>query len=99
MRIPKVSNMESPRTGNKVANQYIIQVGKEFYFQSYQTIIARKYLCKSDNCGQWHIQLDPDYDYSRTTMKYLSQFLFKESMAEIRKNIKDGIYSVRNLNK
>ncbi len=35
-------NMESPRTGNPVANQIIIETPKEFIFQSYGTTIAKK---------------------------------------------------------
>lgn len=38
--IPRVKNMDSPRTGNPVANQYIITTDEYEVFQSYQTVIV-----------------------------------------------------------
>lgn len=65
----KVTNLTSPRSGNAVANQFRIRTPKGVYFQSYDSIIAL-----IDNKGK--IILDEYYhDYSRTTSKYLSQFL------------------------
>ena len=83
--------MTSPRTGNKVANQYIIE-GIDTYFQSYDSIIAK------DN--GLNMYLDRKYwDYSRTTLKYLNQFLGTSSEKEIQERIKSGEYILTDLNK
>lgn len=94
MRIPKVQNMTSPRSGNPVANQYIINDGEFEYFQSYETIIAKKPIKTP-----WLISLDKDYwDYSVTTTKYRNQFL-RENTAATRAKIKSGEYFLTDLNK
>jgi|TARA_R100001460_G_scaffold35948_3_gene69093 hypothetical protein len=65
----KTYSMTSPRTGNPVANQFEIYTPEGKYFQSYRSIIAFV-----DKFGQ--IMLDEYYhNYSRTTSKYLTQFL------------------------
>jgi hypothetical protein len=65
----KTYSMSSPRTGNPVANQFEIYTPEGKYFQSYRSIIAFV-----DKFGQ--IMLDEYYhNYSRTTSKYLTQFL------------------------
>jgi len=88
-----VHNMRSPRTGNPVANQFIIEDdgGNEF-FQSYQSIIAKR-----DAGG--NIFLDEKYwNYSRTTAKYRNDFL-EENTESTRKKVKTGEYVLVNLNK
>jgi hypothetical protein len=86
----KVRNMQSSR-GNDVPNQFIIESGKSIYFQSYQTVIAKKTLGKT--------VLDKNaYDYSVTTMKYLNYFL-GHNMKETRERINTGEYKLRDLNK
>ena len=63
----KVSNMYSAK-GNATPNQFIIEAGAHTYFQSYQTIIARK--------GPKGTVLDRDsWDYSVTTGRYRNIFL------------------------
>ena len=90
MKEIKVHSMVSPRTGNAVANQFIIYTPKATYFQSYGSIIA-----KHEN-GKTY--LDEYYwDYSATTGKYRNEFL-QEKIAETRKKIKDGTYTLTNLN-
>lgn len=85
----KVRNMTN-RRGNTVPNQFIIQVDNTDYFQSYRTIIAKRNV---DG-----ITLDKDaWDYSRTTGKYRNIFL-GETIADTRKNIKAGIYTLEDLN-
>ena len=87
-----VYNMRSPRTGNPVANQFIIvdDYGNKF-FQSYQSIIAKR-----DSEGK--IFLDDNYwNYSRTTAKYRNIFL-EEFTERTREKIKNGQYSLVNLN-
>ncbi len=65
----KTYQMTSPRTGNPVANQFEIYTPEGKYFQSYRSIIAFV-----NKFGQ--IMLDEYYhNYSRTTSKYLTQFL------------------------
>ena len=92
----KVYNLESPRTGNPVANQYEIETDKYYIFQSYGSIIAKK---ERGFLGK--VILDPHFwNYSRTTLKYLKQFLgVNISSKEIEERIKDGTYKTRNLNK
>lgn len=67
----KVYNMTSSRTGNAVANQFDIEdsANKKQYFQSYESLIA-----VYDR--ETHIlTLGRDWDYSRTTLKYLHQWM------------------------
>lgn len=86
-----VQNMNSPKSGHPVANQFIIQTEEGKYFQSYWTIIAF-----IDLTG--HVTLDSeDWNYSRTTGKYRNIFL-GENTAETRKKINNGTYSTAPLN-
>lgn len=86
----KVRSMQSPR-GNDVPNQFIIRDGNKVYFQSYDTIIAKEVN------GVTYLDRDA-YDYSRTTMKYLAQFL-GHGITETRSRINSGEYKLRDLNK
>ena len=93
----KVRNMVSPRTGRPVANQFIIEVNGVVYFQSYETIIAKK--------EKGEITIDENYwDYSKTTLKYLKEFLRDEcrlmvwNKKDIEKLIRDGIIKLDDLN-
>lgn len=95
----RVSNMKSPRSGQPVANQYMIEDGDKVYFQSYQTTIA-----KWDK-EERELTLDRDsWDYSVTTLKYLKEFMQevtvyrRMSKAEIAEQIKSGELKVENLN-
>lgn len=95
MTIPRVhvENMDSPRTGRPVANQFIIRIEEGRYFQSYQSIIAFK------QYGSGHVTLDVNkWDYSVTTGKYRNEFL-GENIAETRRKIKSGEYTLEDLNK
>jgi len=95
MRI-QVYQMNSPRSGNPVANQFEIETPKEIIFQSYGTIIAKK-----ERGFLGSVTLDKNYwDYSRTTLKYLKQFLGNNlSKQEIENRIKQGMYKTKNLNR
>lgn len=85
----RVQNMIS-NSGNKVANQFIINDDGVEYFQSYSSIIG-----KIDKDG---VTLDEYYwDYSTTTGKYRNQFL-GEKKAETQKKIDSGEYKLANLN-
>lgn len=103
----KVENMTS-RNGNKIANQFVItsyddnhSVSKEV-FQSYSTTIAI-HNCK-DGKYPHSVTLDRKmWDYSKTTMKYLNQFLsgiMGQPMPkkEIEKMIKDNLIHLADLN-
>lgn len=92
MLIPKVENMTSPRTGNPVANQFLITIGDLTFFQSYQSVIA----VWDKSTGK--ITLDANYwDYSNTTSKYRNEFL-GENTKETRNKIENGTYAVAVLN-
>lgn len=89
MRI-RVKNFKS-KSGNEIANQFIIQTNRGTYFQSYQSIIAFK-----RNDGQ--VFLDKTYwNYSVTTSKYRNMFL-GETLADTRFKILNKEYKVKNLN-
>lgn len=80
------------RNGNYVPNQFEIYTDDGVYFQSYRSIIAFK-PCSGK------IQLDEKFwDYSRTTSKYLNQFLRVSGKKEIEQKIKAGDYELANLN-
>jgi hypothetical protein len=84
----KVQNMVSVN-GNSIPNQFIITDGNAEYFQSYQTIVAKRENGK--------ITISSQNPYSVTTSKYLYQFL-NISRKEFNANIKTGKYQVANLN-
>lgn len=100
MRTLQVQNMTSPRSGNPVSNQFIIETKEATYFQSYDSLIAKV----SKRNGK--IYLDPFYyDYSRTTSKYLYSFLgefyrYGLNKKEIQKMTKekDSIIQFKKLN-
>ena len=65
----RVINMTSPRTGAKVANQFMIEGDGGEYFQSYETTIG--YISQAPNL----LLVSDDYNYSKTTSKYFKQWL------------------------
>lgn len=86
----KVRQMKSVRSGNPVANQFIIYASDGNYFQSYNSVIAFK-----ANDGK--VILDSYYwDYSKTTGVYRNQFL-GESIADTRAKIESGEYKLADL--
>lgn len=87
----RVAQMKG-RTGEPVANQFIIQNGEYEYFQSYQTVIAKRHI----SAGV--VTLDRDrWDYSVTTSKYRNKFLGMDT-ARIKRGIKSGEIKLINLN-
>jgi len=64
-----VRNMESPRTGRPVANQFIIHDGNKLVFQSYDSMIVEYDKANSS------ITFGRDWSYSNTTSKYRNEFL------------------------
>ena len=85
-----VRNMESPRTGREVPNQFIIRDDTRTVFQSYSSMIA----C-IDHKNRT-IEIGSNWDYSCTTGKYRNRFFSNEgwtelaSKAGLEKAIKDG---------
>ena len=72
----RVKQMNSPRSGRPVANQFIIEDGDVEYFQSYDTIIVKREYGNDSNRWQGRTTLDENYwDYSRTTAKYRNEYL------------------------
>ena len=67
----EVKNLTSPRSGCAIANQFIIfdYTNGIITFQSYTSCIA------DYNMNTKELVLYPKYNYSRTTSKYLYQFL------------------------
>lgn len=78
---PKVSTLRNKR-GNTVANHFVIHTNSAEFLQGYQTIVARK-----DESG---IALSEQWDCSRTTAKYVVQFLGAKNVSEVRAWIKSG---------
>ena len=67
-------------------NNCSVRVGDDRYFQSYDSVCA-----KVDTNGK--VTLYEDWNYSKTTLKYLKIFLnTSESKNEIQKKLDDGIY-------
>lgn len=85
----KVENMTSSK-GNTIPNQFIVTDGSFSYFQSYNSIIAKK------KAGR--VYLDKRYwDYSVTTGKYRNMFL-GETKKETEAKIASGEYILTDLN-
>ena len=79
--------------GNTVPNQFIIHFPENVtVFQSYNTVIAHN--------RNGVIVLDKNaLEYSKTTLKYLKQFLnTNESMKILQSKIDSGFYKVEDLN-
>lgn len=92
----KVTNMNSPRTGKPVANQFFIMTDEGTYFQSYNSIIA--FIPNHNSFWENKIHLDEYYwNYSVTTSKYRNIFL-GESKKETQAKIDSGEYILTNLN-
>lgn len=87
----KVYNMNSLRSDRPVPNQFIIDTDDGTYFQSYKSVIAYK-----SNDGKIYLD-ESRWNWSRTTGKYRNEFL-EEGIEETRKKIKDGIYTLVDLN-
>lgn len=89
--MPTVRNMQSPRSGNPVANQFVITTDEGRYFQSYYTTIAFV-----DNNGK--VSMDSEYwNHSRTTSKYRNIFLGTNT-DETKEKIQSGEIKLSQLN-
>lgn len=73
--------------GNAVANQYSVDTANGTYFQSYETVIARR--------QDGTVCLSSAWNYSATTLKYLKVWLgVTLSKAQIQARIDDGVYAL-----
>lgn len=94
----KVKNITNAN-GNKVANQFeIVDTDNSTFFQSYNSIIAQ---VRDEDSA---VYLDEYYwDYSRTTMKHLYNFLsqwgYDLNKKKVLELIEDGVFTLTNLNK
>lgn len=88
----KVRNMKSTTSDRAIPNQFIIVDDEgDIYFQSYNTIIAKK--------EGGRVVLDRQaWDYSVTTGKYRNMFL-GETKKETERKIREGVYELMDLNK
>ena len=77
----RVHNMESPRSGRPVANQFIIVDDNKLVFQSYDSMIVTWDKATST------LTFGKDWDYSTTTAKYRNEFLrmYFPSLADSKK--------------
>lgn len=71
-----VRNLTSIVSGREVVNQFVITTKKGTFFQSYSSIVA-----KVDNKGQ--VWLSSYWNYSKTTLKYLYQFLREQGYSDL----------------
>lgn len=86
----KVYNMTSEKTGRGIPNQFVIAHEGKVYFQSYDTIIAMKEM------GKIIIDINAE-NYSKTTSKYLYQFLNTDKK-RLLQDVKAGRIIRENLN-
>lgn len=86
----KVTNITNSR-GRKVANQFIIENGNVYTFQSYDSVVA---VVDFDNST---ITLGSDWNYSTTTSRYRNKFFEGLGLdeltdtASVREAIKNGV--------
>lgn len=76
------------RVVNIANNQFKVYTDEGVYFQSYDSVVAFK-----PNSSEEKIRVGVDWDYSRTTMKYVGQFL-GQNTAKTRKDINDEVILV-----
>jgi hypothetical protein len=69
MRVRQLTNRHN---GNAVMNHFVITDGNRTILQSYDSIVA---IVDYNEQGAKRLTLGRDWDYSRTTMKYLNQFI------------------------
>ena len=74
-RTVKISNLESPRTGNPVSNQFAIESSRYSFFQSYDSMVAIY------DKKERRITLGPAWDYRMTTRKYLHKWLESDAFS------------------
>ncbi len=86
----KISNLVNER-GNRVANQFKIENGNIVAFQSYDSIVCE---IRPASMGfEKVVVFGKDWDYSRTTIKYLGNFLKQNNLEYLAgaKNIREAL--------
>ena len=73
---------------NIANNQFEVYTDEGVYFQSYDSVVAFKPSNREEK-----IRVGINWDYSRTTMKYVGQFL-GQNTAKTRRDIKDEVILV-----
>lgn len=73
-----VENMVSPRTGNPVANQFVITGNGTTTFQSYNSTIA------VIDWNEKTVKIGNDWNYSTTTGKYRNSFFDDNYFSDMR---------------
>lgn len=81
-----VRNLNSPRSGKPVANQFEIRISDRIIFKSYEKIIAIR------NTTRGETMVNKDYwDSSQTTLKYFKVWLgTSKSKAQLDKHMKEN---------
>ena len=88
----KVGNLLSRNTGRAIANQFIIVTDDGYYMQSYDSVVV--HYNRRDNV----LTLGYDWNYSKTTLKYVEQFIDeyttygKMTKAEIQQAINENVF-------
>lgn len=86
----KISNLVNER-GNRVANQFVIENDNILAFQSYNSMVCE---IRPASMGfEKVVVLGGDWDYSRTTMKHLNNFLRQNNLEFLAgaKNIREAL--------
>lgn len=91
----KVEQLKNSRTGRPVANHFVIKPGINGveFLQSYSTIVAM-----INDTGLCFCDRD-FWDYSPTTVKYVTMFLGLDSAKDLRRAIKHELVQLTQLNK
>ena len=84
----KITQMTSPTTGKPVPNQYTIRVGCCEFFQSYDTVIARRDVYSGE------VVLADMWNYSRTMSKYRNEFL-RETIATVQARLEGALRELK----
>jgi hypothetical protein len=97
IKIPRIyaGSMRSPQSGLSVANQFEVETRDGRYFISYASIVAfapRKLKSMTDPM----VLLTGSWNCSRTTSKYLAQFLGHDTK-ETKKRLQRGEYAIAEL--
>lgn len=92
MNFPRVLPMKTAG-GRDSPNHFRIVTKDAYYFQSYNTVVARMGF---DHGEDGNVTLLDGYwdNYSATTNRYLNQFLGTDGVDHIRERVKSGRYIV-----
>lgn len=86
----KISNLVNER-GNRVANQFVIENENSIAFQSYNSMVCE---VRPASIGfEKVVVFGKDWDYSRTTIKHLGNFLKQNNLEYLAgaKNIREAL--------